>query len=33
MNGLNVCQGQITHQAVAHDLHMSHVPAEKALAA
>ena len=31
--GLNVCDGQITHQAVAQDLHMSHRPAEQAIAA
>lgn len=27
LNGLNVCLGHITHEAVAHDLNMSYVPA------
>lgn len=31
-NGLNVCHGQLTHEAVARDLGLAHVPAEKVLA-
>lgn len=33
LNGLNVHAGQITYEAVAHDLHMHYVPAKDALAA
>jgi alanine dehydrogenase len=31
-NGLNVCQGQVTYEAVAHDLGYTYVPAESLLA-
>ncbi len=33
MNGLNVCSGKVTHQAVADDLRLAYLPAVTALAA
>ena len=31
-NGLNICGGRVTHQAVAHDLGLTYTPAESAMA-